>query len=210
MGKKATITVVLSGRKLFLFSPAGLFPSFVWLTSLLRLLFPLTHLSSKFHYNSLNCGVIASKCSEGHTQRRHSIGLHVRQFLDIAVPSVVVSLRVSFNTLPSVQTVWNYQAWRNILVEAILTWLILNVCHKGWWIKCFFSGLISTLDTMQDQMQFTLLSPGRQENTRILSPAITCILNLFIPVADKSFFLRCYRAIIPRYKRKPEGYLISY
>ena len=130
MGKKAKITVMLSGRKHFLFSHAGLFPSFVWLTSLLRLLFPLTHLSSKFHYNGLNCWVIAFKCSEGHTQRRHSIVLHVRQLLDIAVLSVVKkSWRVSFNTLPSVQTVWNYQAWRNISIEAILTWLILNVCQ---------------------------------------------------------------------------------
>ena len=68
-------------------------------------------------------------------------------------------------------------------------------------MKCFFSGLISTLDTMQGQMQCTLLSPGRQENTRILSAAITCNLNLLIPVADRSFFLKCYRAIIPRYKR---------
>ena len=37
-----------SGRKPFLFSPAGLFPSFDWLISLLRQLFPLTPLLSKF------------------------------------------------------------------------------------------------------------------------------------------------------------------
>ena len=61
--KKAKLTIVLSGRKHFLFSPVELFPSFVWPISRLRLLFPLTLLSSKLRYNGFDCRVIVFKCS---------------------------------------------------------------------------------------------------------------------------------------------------